>query len=108
MRRPLRLRAHTSRDRQEAIQLVQEAVGARGGFVLDFRRFSNAALAVELELPGGALPALIDDLEAGGVVLDERQELPADASARERLVSLFLQFVHGDPDLRIESPRVPG
>lgn len=108
MSRPIRLQAHTHRERQEAIQLVQEAVDAHGGFVLDFQRFSNAALAVEFELLGTEIPALLEELETRGIVLDGRPELSAPPSSRTVTASLFLQFIHGDPDLPIESPKVPG
>lgn len=86
------------------------------GWVLDFRQFGNAALAIQFELPArdlsrlrGALAtvpislsdASLDALSAFEDALEA--ELPDEVAG-----SLHVTFFHSEPDLRIPVPAVPG
>lgn len=109
MRTPTQLRASTHEERSAAIWRITEALSERGAIVLDHRMFSNAAIAIFFELGDGDTAALRRALEAAGISFDAESEatLARGAEAGDP-VSLYVTFVHHDPDLRIDVPEVPG
>jgi len=107
----LTLQAHTAAPRHECTRRAADAIQAAGGFVTDVRQFSNAALMLRFEVPATALPAMGAGLAAAGVGLDAVSE----SALADRALSggevdgtLHLRFYHGEPDLRIPTPAVPG
>ena len=71
---PIRLQAHTSRDRIEAVQAIQRALSDQGGWALDYQLLSNAAATINVEIPMGGLPGMVELIREAGVVVDEEAE----------------------------------
>jgi hypothetical protein len=98
------------------IARISDAIRCAGGCVLDFRFFSNLALFIEAEAATARLHALLTALAATELKLDSRsiaklRELSASCSQEMqdvRPIHLFVTFIHGDPDLRIPVPAIPG
>lgn len=108
---PFRFVSITRSDRQAVTQAVEAAIRGAGAWVTDFRQFSNAAVVFEVEVPAGRLTALHAALEATGLtVRPAREDLPAAPDAPEAgwPGTVRVEFVHGDPALRIPVPAVPG
>jgi hypothetical protein len=105
----LRLFGWTRAGRHEVTSCVTDLVLRVGGFVLDAQRFSNKALVLKLQLPSVRYTQFISGLTECSVNLDG--DPPA---AHESVVSgeisgsLHVRFIHDEPDLRIETPAVPG
>jgi len=113
------LDGHTRDDRNAVLDRVKEAIN-RAGWLVDFTLFSNTAAALAFELELGMIPTLRSGLVDTGLhlgeksrqALDELEEEVAglsDEQRRSNLVGLMhITFVHDEPDLRREVPRVPG
>jgi len=71
---PIRLQAHTSRDSIGAVQIIQGALSAQGGWVLDYQQFSNAAATIIFEIPVGGPPGMVEQIREAGVVVDGEVE----------------------------------
>ncbi len=112
MREVIRLQAHTSRGRIRSVQAVQRALSDNGGWVLDYQLFSNAAASINFEIPASGIRGMVDQIRSDGIVLGSEMEDPetggGDPPDREIRGSIFVQFLHRDPDLKIKSPAVPG
>ena len=116
---PLQLQASTREDRQVVIHTLRDAVN-RAGWIRDFTLFSNAALALQFVVEVGALATLRDALGHVAVQLDAASETalnervsgaeicPERVREDEVYASLFVTFIHSDPDLSILVPHVPG
>ncbi|MDF1561407.1 MAG: hypothetical protein P1V51_00085 [Deltaproteobacteria bacterium] len=104
-----RLEGATRVERTRAIRLVEEALQDCGAYIEDFQLFSNIALALRFdELPLERLGELIARLGEEGIRIHELPgSAPAPAEGRTR-GSLHLTFVHDEPDLKHEVPKVPG
>lgn len=111
----LRLSAITTAPRHAVVEGLTAALGAVG-WILDFRQFSNMALAVQFEVPpeGAArLRAALEGLPisldaASGEALARLERTPAGDLPDTVPGSVNVVFVHSEPDLRIPVPAVPG
>jgi hypothetical protein len=113
MRAPLPLRATTHDDRTAVLWRISEAMSASGAVLLDSRLFSNAAAALFFEVRAGDAAALRRALEGAGLTFDDTSVaalagLAARAAEDEIAAALHVTFVHGEPDLAIDVPKVPG
>jgi hypothetical protein len=111
MRTPIPLAASTRRERSEAIWRMSEALTEAGAVVLDHRMFSNVALAVFFEAEPTAAGRVGGALTGAGLMLDAASLVALAAAAAgtgARSFALHVTFVHNDPDLAIEVPKVPG
>jgi hypothetical protein len=109
MRRRFFLSAGTHGERHGVTAQLLDALG-RVGFVEDARRHSNKEIAIRFELPAGGATALRDalaglPLRLSAASVAELADLPEDQAATGWLV---VSFVHGEPDLRVAAPAVPG
>ena len=110
-----RLFGWTTSPRHEVTTCVTDVVSAVGGFVLDTQRFSNAALMLRIQVQRSRcsdLTALLADCSLN-LEGDSVNELVANAERGVDNVgdvtgTLSIRFVHDEPDLRIETPAVPG
>lgn len=110
----LRLLASTRQNRFEMVHLVQQAIQHSGGWVVDFRQFSNHAGVIFFETEGCNAEAL--ELEFLKVPvcwteesLAEMKHLSAHRVPDSEIKgSIHLTFIHTEPDVRIEVPAVPG
>ena len=82
---PLRLSAVTRMERHAATQLVRRAISDAGGWITDFRQFSNFAVVLDLEITSVRLAELYAAIEATGIALSPpRSELPCRRRKRRR------------------------
>ena len=111
--RPLRLRGTTRIQRNVAAHEVGKAVAGMGGVIVGHTAYSSISLAVRFELPAKWVDHLSGELAGCGIRLDDDSEAalrgfsPASDDS-ELVASLYLRFVHDEPDLRREVPPVPG
>jgi hypothetical protein len=105
-----RLQVIAREPRLAAISRVEEAVQRQGGFILDFKAFSDLSLNLLVESSGSGVVALADSLIALGwpVELEPGREILG-AQAAERLEgTVQLTFPEGDGALAHPQPAVPG
>lgn len=109
---PIRLQGRTQGARHAAIADASNAIVAAGGYVLDYRQFSNHAVVFTLELPPVGFARLRHALAGAGMILDppgaDEAALAASLSEAPAPGTLRLEFTHDEPDLRIPIPAVPG
>jgi hypothetical protein len=108
--RNFRLQAVAREPRVAAISRVEEALQRHGGYILDFKAFSDLSLNLLVESSGSGVVALVDALAAVGwpVEVEPRRD---DLGARsdERLEgTVQLTFPDGDGALAHPQPAVPG
>jgi hypothetical protein len=106
------MQGSTREDRHSVTSSASNAVGDAGGCVLDFKQFSNLAICLTIELPPAGFIKLREKLADLKVTMDQptKEEISL-AEVREDLeipCSLRITFIHGEPDLRIQIPAVPG
>lgn len=110
----LRLLASTRQNRFEMVHLVQQAIQQSGGWVVDFRQFSNQACVIFFETEGRNAVALeLECLKTPVCWTEESLAEMKTLSAHpvpdsEVRGSIHLTFVHTEPDVRIDVPAVPG
>jgi hypothetical protein len=100
-----------ARERRDlAIPRSEDAVQRQGGFVLDFKMFSNVSLNLLVELTGAGVLALVEALTGLGWTVEVQPDPAALAGrAAERLEGTFqVTFPEGDGELVIPTPAVPG
>lgn len=116
-RKFLQLNATTRADRHQMIELGKDTITSSGGWILDFKLFSNVSICINFELPDHNVAAFRDRLVAAEWRLDERSlqalevftEPAGQGSAPMDLIgTLQITFVHEEPDLRIPVPMIPG
>ncbi len=100
----LHLQGSTRVERHEMVDIVEEAIRATGGWILDFHQFSNISLVLELEVPPRRLPQLVRLLQAGGVTFRPVPELAPGEEDDAVLGTLQITFVHDEPDEHIATP----
>ena len=100
--------------------LVERAILESGGWILDFKQFSNVSICINFEVPAKNIGKLRRALEAIDLRLtSESNEALASlirpddqpfAASEQRDVSGTLQitFIHNEPDLRRHVPAIPG
>ena len=106
---PFRLHAITQMERHVALPAIERAILAAGGAISDYRQFSGLAAVLELEVPARRFAALHAAIAATEVELSpalDRIAIPDDAV--EMSGTLRIEFPHGDADLTIPLPAVPG
>jgi hypothetical protein len=108
----VRIQGKTSQERHGIISAASDAVGEAGGYILDFKQFSNLAVVFTIELPPAGYERLRKKLVSLGVRLEppssDESALAALVVPKEIAGSLRLDFQHQEPDLRIPIPAVPG
>ena len=106
------MQGETREDRHCVTSSASKAVGDAGGYVLDFKQFSNLAICLTIELPPDGFVRLRRKLADLNVIMDqsskEEESLAEVQEDREISCSLRIAFIHEDPDLRIQIPAVPG
>lgn len=98
----IHLQGSTRVERHALVDIVEEAIRATGGWILDFHQFSNISLVLEIELPPGGLAELVRLLQAGGVCFRPTPEAPD--KEHSVLGTLQVTFVHDEPDLHLATP----
>jgi len=99
------LRGVTAVARDEATTRIRDAFSDAGAWITDVHFFSGVCTVFSFDAPD--LPRLAAALAQAGVALDD-PSTRALATQGADSGSLNVTFTHGDPDLRIEVPSVPG
>jgi hypothetical protein len=106
------MQGKTREDRHSITTAASDAVDESGGWVLDFKQFSNLAICLTLELPPAGFIQLRRKLAVLKVTMEQPTEeeisLTQVQDEREISCSLRIGFIHDDPDIRIHIPAVPG
>jgi hypothetical protein len=94
---------------------VTDLVSKVGGYVLDSQRFSNNALMLRIQLPPNKKTELVVGLRNCCETLDAESSEAVVEYAKGELAlegdvtcTLFMRFVHDEPDWRTKTPAVPG
>ena len=104
----------TKIDRHKLIEDVRNAIFVLDGWIEDFRFFSNISAMISAVLPSrnaNRFAAMLADI---GLILPAEtiESLAREATTcivdSEFLCALNVNFIHGDGDLRIPTPAVPG
>ena len=113
----LRINGLTRADRHQTLSALRDALAGSGGWVTDFKLFSNHSACINFEIPARHVRALSASLAALDLRLSEASltalaafgadDAPVD-DASEVSGTLQVSFIHNDPDLRIEVPPIPG
>jgi hypothetical protein len=114
----LRVNGFTRADRNQTIAALRDAIAEGGGWITDFKYFSNLSICINFEISPRHVGRLRRSLEATAVRLTEEsvRALAALADAppsrdeedAEIIGTLQVTFIHNEPDLRIEVPPIPG
>ena len=113
----MKLEGVTTRPRHGVVFEVMESVSKCGGAILDHQQYSNQLLRVSTEIRATRLDGLLAGLAEAGVTLsqDSMDDATAEATERTRETrearmagTLVIRFVSDEPDLRIQTPAVPG
>lgn len=119
MQKPLRLNAITHGNRHQVVAEAKDAISASGGWVLDFKQFSNLSLCLNFELPSRCVTQLRAALAQLDLQLTEASEqllaefcAPEDPRQQHAASALNgtlqITFVHDEPELRVTIPAIPG
>ncbi len=101
----LHLQGCTRVERHALVEVVEEAIRATGGWILDFNQYSNISLVLEMEVPPRRLRELVRLLQAGGITFRPVPELSPAEEEDAVLGTLQITLVHDEPDLHI--PHAP-
>ena len=108
----VRIQGKTRQERHAITSAASNAVGEVGGYIVDFKQFSNLAVVFTIEMPPAGFEKLREKLRGLEVLLEppssEERALSVSAAQGEIAGSLRLDFLHEEPDLRILVPAVPG
>lgn len=107
------INAVTRVNRDEMIARVRTAMTASGAWVIDVKLFSNISVCFNFEMPASQTERLRDALAATDLHLTKESHasianLLQCGSTGDVRGSLQITFIHNDPDLKIEVPRIPG
>ena len=108
--RQFRVQAVAREPRVEAVARVEAAVQRLGGFVLDFKAFSDLTLNLLAELRGPGVVALADALAALGWPVEVEPGRDALGACGDEPLegTVQLTFPEGQGELRHVLPAVPG
>ena len=104
----------TTIDRHTLLDALREEIGELDGWIADFRFFSNMSAMVSAMLPSRNAAELGKKLTAIGLNLPVEavealaRQAEKDNKPDEFSCALNVTFIHGDGDLRLASPAVPG
>lgn len=106
------MQGKTRADRHNITSAASKAIDESGGWLLDFKQFSNIAISLTMELPPSGFTKLRKKLAELEVIMQPTttEEIAAigTLSTEEIPSSLHITFIHEEPDLHIPVPAVPG
>ncbi|MDD4587255.1 MAG: hypothetical protein PHC60_02525 [Heliobacteriaceae bacterium] len=115
MARFIRINGFTRSDRHTIIGQLNQAISKSGGWILDFKMFSNKSINILLEIPVRNVRRLHQCLlEINIHLTPQSEELLRDTDLQQKKLgnesvfdlvgTLQVTFVHNEPDLVIEVP----
>jgi hypothetical protein len=114
----IQLIAFTRADRNQMTDYAKDAINSSGGWILDFKFFSNISIRFNFEIPKQSVEKLQSALAEIDLQLSDEstqtlaeiinQEFPSNASTKDLKGTLHITFVHDEPDLHLPVPPIPG
>lgn len=103
-------------ERFEATNLVHDAIRSAGACVTDFHKYSNFSVCLNVEIEAQELPGMYDAVLLPGlriapernVFLGPYDEILKADPGKSLIGTVAIAFLHTEPDLKIETPAVPG
>lgn len=103
------LSAVTKLERNFVTTMVMDEVSAQGGWVEDVYLFSNIMTNIRFVVKGDSLASFVQAVAEVGLEIGGLSEIPPTSEGSADFnCSLQITFVHDEPDLIREIPRVPG
>lgn len=116
-----RINCSTKGDRHRIISISQALVSQSGGWITDFKMYSNISINLNIAIPINKIQVLFENIKGN-------EELELMRGSEESLVELIgkisasdeydldedatgtfqITFIHNEKDLRIPLPQVPG
>jgi hypothetical protein len=118
--RILRINASTRIDRIEMTSRAERAIIESGGWILDFKQFSNVSVCINFEIPARHVEKLRRALKAIDLRTTQESDeaLSSYSGLQDHAISvrdesdisgtLQIIFIHNEPDLRRDVPAIPG
>jgi hypothetical protein len=116
----LRIIGYAKGDRSHMISALRDLINENGGWILDFKLFSNISICINFEISAKNVErlrmALLENNvqlsdESSALLMDFCNQLdPSDelSEAPGVMGAIQVTFIHNEPDLRIEVPAIPG
>lgn len=116
MSKTIRLTGYTRQERNLTISNLDEALVKAGGWILDYKMFSNKTIVIVFELNSLSMAVFYNELKGFGLKLNQASESviqeiigsTPEQSTPIVMGTLQINFIHNEPDLRMEVPAVPG
>ena len=108
--KPFRIEIITTVERNEAISLVREAIGASEGWIVTHQLFSNLSASIVFEMPNIEAENLLSRLKDAGFSLKVEGGIPhaqrdAKGAAKGEMSGFIsLTFIHDEPDMKRDVP----
>jgi predicted RNA-binding protein with EMAP domain len=103
------LNAVTKLERNFVTTLVMDQVSIHGGWIEDVHLFSNIMTNIRFVMKQDRIASFVAALSSVGLEVSGISEHPiANESNVDCNGSLQITFVHNEPDLKRDVPRVPG
>lgn len=109
----LRINASTRTDRNLITSRAKEAILQSGGWILDFKLFSNILICINFEIPTRHIEEFHTALNQLDLRFSKQSQeaLKRCTDKREEgnmTGTLQITFIHDEPDLRRDVPAIPG
>ncbi len=107
----LRINGLSTAARHIVAAQAEAAIQKAGGWILDYRPFSNKSISIAFEIAAASVPALAEALAASTIHLDaETLNLLRGWPRADAEIAGTLQVTlhHDEPDVRDTVPSVPG
>lgn len=101
--KPFRLEIITKMERNKAISLVREAIGASEGWIVTHQLFSNLSASIIFEMPYLEAAGFLTRLKEAGFSTAVENGIPKGKGDDIRGV-LSVTFIHDEPDMKRDVP----
>lgn len=108
MRKNIKWEAYTNKNRHEMINKIQTMIMDHDGFIINFNRFSDMVLTLNIEIEENKIPGLYKDLSTiSSLASNNSKNLHANITDSRKECSLFLNitFKSGSGNLEIETDK---
>lgn len=104
----LNLQGYSAGERNEVIDALKTTISRCDGYIIDFKMFSDLALAMNIEIPENKILDLYKGLQKIIKISGIEPERKIIQSEKDCTVLMNVSFSKGTGDMKIEVPDVPG
>ncbi|NNF33114.1 MAG: hypothetical protein HKN68_03350 [Saprospiraceae bacterium] len=108
MIKKINLQAFTSKERNEAIELLKRVISRHDGHIINFQFFSDIAISFTIEITGTGIIGLYEELKKEMSVNESFIGESSTNLSKDCWLLLHVSFIKGTGDKRFEIPDVPG